>query len=174
MRRVLMFAVLFLACATFVAAQEEVPLQPKPPTANQGKMIVIDAVRTARSLVAVEEKITEIDEQMTATRSRIAAHNAVYGGGDCVYTEQNPNACAGWIAEAAELNTAVADLTRQREKQKFRRAELRGNLNMRLARLRIMVLLDGLTDWEQEVVSCSRLKNDADRQCLITAWEHHP
>ena len=108
------------------------------------------------------------------TQSSITAHNAVHPSGSCTFTEQNPNACDGWIAEAGVLNTRKADLAKEREKQRFRKAELRGHLSMRLVRLRMMALLDGLTEWEREVVACSKLGRDADRGCLIAAWERHP
>jgi hypothetical protein len=174
MKRLLVCACLFLASGTFAAAQEEVPLVPKPPSASQGKMLVIDAVRTARQLDAVEGKIKEVEASVTLNQSAIDAHNAQYPSGQCTYTEANPNACDSWIADAKVLNTAQADLAKQRQKYLFRKAELRAHLNMRLARLRIMALLDGLTEWEREVVACSKIGRDADRGCLITAWEHHP
>lgn len=174
MRRLLVFACLFLASGTFAAAQEEVPVVPKPPSASQGKMLVIDAVRTARQLDAVEDKIKEVDASEALNESAIVAHNAQYPSGKCTYTDANPNACDGWIADAEVLNTATADLAKQRQKHLFRKAELRAHLNMRLARLRIMALLDGLTEWEREVVACSKIGRDADRGCLIEAWEHHP
>jgi hypothetical protein len=174
MRSRIAFTLAFLAAATLVAAQEEVPLKPKPPTASQGKMLVVDAVRTARSLAVVEDKLKSVDDQFTVLQSSIATHNAVHPSGTCLAPADNPSVCDGWVAEAGQLNTAVANLTKEREKNLFERAKLRGHLNMRLARLRIMALLDGLTEWEQEVVACSRLKNDADRGCLIAAWERHP
>jgi len=174
MRRSLAFAFLLVAFGTFATAQEEVPLKPKPPTASQAKMLVADSVRTARQLTALEETLRELDASVAANQASIAAHNAQYPNGQCTYTEENPSACDGWIAEAAELNTAKADLGQQLEKHRFRKAQLRGHLNMRLARMRMMALLDGLTEWEQEVVACSRLRRDADRGCLIAAWERHP
>lgn len=174
MKRLLVVACLFLASGTFAAAQEAVPLVPKPPSASQGKMLVIDAVRTARQLDAVEGKIKEVDAREALNQSAIVAHNAQYPSGQCTYTEANPNACDGWIADAEVLNAAQADLAKQRQKHLFRKAELRAHLSMRLARLRIMALLDGLTAWEREVVACSKLGTDADRGCLIAAWERHP
>ncbi|MBX4211286.1 MAG: hypothetical protein KW806_00585 [Candidatus Yanofskybacteria bacterium] len=174
MKKVIVFVFMLAAFGTFAAAQEEVPLKPKAPTASQGKMIVADAARTAIKLKEVEEKLAEVDEQFTVTQSSIVAHNAVHPSGTCVAPVDNPNVCDGWVAEGGQLNTTMIELAREREKQKFRKAELRGNLNMRLARLRMMVLLDGLTEWEREVVACSKLGKDADRGCLIAAWEHHP
>lgn len=174
MKRLLVFACLFLASGQFAAAQEEVKLVPKPPSASQGKMLVIDAVRTARELDVVEGKVKDVDAKVTLNQLHIDRHNAKHPSGKCTYTEANPNACDSWIADAKVLNTAEADLAKQRQKHLFRKAELRGHLNMRLARLRIMALLDGLTAWEREVVACSKLGTDADRGCLIAAWERHP
>jgi len=174
MRRAVVFACLFLVSGAFAAAQEEVPLVPKPPTASQGKMLVVDAVRTARSLTEVEGKLKGVDEQVATTQKSIVLHNAQHPSGTCTTTTLNPDACDGWINEAKELNTTMAGLVKQKEAQMFRSAQLRGYLNMRLARMRMMTLLDGLTEWEQEVVACARLKKDADRSCLIAAWKHHP
>lgn len=174
MKRMIAVAFILVMFGTFVAAQEEVPIKPKPPTASQGKMLVADSVRTAAQLTEVEDKLKGVDEQFAVNQSSIAAHNAVHPSGTCLAPAGNPNSCDGWVAEGGQLNTTTANLTKEREKHRFRRAELRGHLNMRLARMRMMAILDGLTEWEKEVVACSRLKPDAARGCLIAAWERHP
>lgn len=174
MKRTITFAFILAAFGTFAAAQEEVPLEPKPPNAAQGKMIVADAVRTAQKLDEVEAKLKEADARLVTTQASIDAHNAVHPSGTCIAPADSPNACDGWVAAAGQLNTAKAEFLREREKQRFRKAELRGHLSMRLARLRMMALLEGLTEWEREVVACSKLGKDADRGCLIAAWERHP
>ena len=156
-------------------AQDEVPLVPRAPqTASEAKVLINEVVGLAKDLKDAEERIAESETRTAKNKALIKAHNALYPGGKCVFTEKDPHACDSWIEDAKALNSQADYLDNVHEQALIEKMEISSYLQLRLSKLRIMALLDGLTEWEREVVGCSKLKRDADRGCLIQAWEHHP
>ena len=150
MRRLLAWADPFLAFGAQVWAQEEVPLEPKAPKgASEATMLISDAARTAGELKEVEVRLTETESRAVKVAALMEAHDAQYPSGKCEYTESNPTACAPWIEEARVLNSRMDYLANLHEQQVIEKMEFKAYLNRRLARLRIMVLLDGLNEWER-------------------------
>ncbi len=178
MGKLLALACILMVSCTLAVAQEEdeVPLEPKPPqTASEATMLISDAARTAGDLKEVEERIASIEATVVQVARLITIHDAQYPNGVCEFTDDNPTACDPWIEEAHALNSQMDYLNNEHEQGLIEKMELDAYLNMRRARLRIMALMDGLTEWELEVVRCANLDSPLAAQiCMTAAWEHHP
>ena len=176
MKKLFAVTCLLYAVSAVAIAQEEKPLVPKPPkTPYEAALYANDAARTASMLKEVETRIKENEDSTIRLAERMEIHNAQYPTGECTYTVENPTLCDPWIEEGNELNTMKADLIEKHEEAIIEKVQLREFLNMRLARLRIAKILEGLTEWEREVIRCSQLPSGIAAQiCLIEAWEHHP
>jgi len=171
-RTLVIVPALLLLARTAAVAQEEVPLQSKPPkTASETALLVKDAARLASELKDTDDAIAENEARTIKLAKQMDMHNDV----GCAFTDKNPTACDGWIAQGKALNTQMDYLVNEHEQQLIRAIELRAYLNMRRSRLRLMVLLDGLTEWQREVVRCAQLPSlVGSKACMAEAWERHP
>jgi len=176
MKQLFAIACLLYAVSVVAIAQEEKPLVPQPPkTASEASMLCKDAARTASELKDAEEAVTENEGRTIRLAKMMKTHDAQYPNATCTYTDENPTLCDTWIQEGKALNSQMDHLTYEHEQALIVKMELKNYLNMRRARLRIMALLDGLTEWEKEVVSCAKLSSVVgSKLCMAAAWEHHP
>ncbi len=176
MKQLFSVACLLCAASAVAIAQEEKPLEPKAPeTASEASMLCKDAARTASELKDAEEAITENERRTIRLAEMMKAHDAQYPNATCKYTDENPTLCDTWIQDGKALNSQMDHLTYEHEQALIVKMELKDYLNMRRARLRIMAILDGLTEWEKEVVSCAKLSSVVrSKLCMAGAWEHHP
>jgi hypothetical protein len=175
MKRQVASLILSLLWVLPAMAQEEVPIVPKAPqTAGEAKALIESVVSMARDLKDAEERVTETEAKTIRVAALIKTHNGMFVDGKCVFTAENPHACDAWIEDGNALNSQMDYLANLHEQAMIEKMEISSYLQLRLSKLRIMALLNGLTAWEREVVGCSKLKRDADRACLILAWERHP
>jgi len=141
---------------------------------DEASVLIHEAASTANKIAATDVEIARVNNLGWALNERIKAHNAQWPNG-CVYTEQNPRACDGWVKEGKEQNEELRKLKTEYEYLKGVRGTLRSHLSIIQSRLRLGAFLDKLTPWQKTVVACSKMENSEQAElCLKGAWERRP
>lgn len=168
--------VLLMFVLPAMAQDDEVPLIPKAPSsASEAKALIAASVSIAKDIRDNEQAVSDIGSRMTKVQALVRVHNGQYGGGNCTFPKENPSVCDPWIKEGKALNSQIAYLNNENEQAIIVGAELRAHFHWQLSKLRIMALMNGLQEFEQQTVACSKMKNDLSASvCMIAAWEKHP
>lgn len=146
-----------------------------PTTSAELKALVQQMARTASSLAAAEKQHKTISTDVDALVARRTTHdqNPPNGGQPC--PAQNTGPCDAYNVEANQLDTESHALVAAIDANAATRLELRQQLGLERAKLRIGNFLGALSRWRDRVVACSNLPVPEDMvRCMNDAWEDHP
>jgi hypothetical protein len=145
-----------------------------PGTYEQVKWLAQDAAQTASKIDTINKQIEDVSKRGEALATRMRAHNAQWPNG-CVYPQDNPRFCDGWVQEGNQLNTEMAPLKAEYQTLRAARGQLNSHQAVTLAQLRFRAFFERYTSWEKMVVGCAQMQSEESAQsCLKTAWEIHP